>query len=245
MNSLLTPDIAVVFYVDDDRADLNLMKYKLQGDKEFDLMCESSPSRALDYIQDTTNRLDLLISDCIRINETWLVTQARMCRPYLPIVGVTRHFDSKEINEIKEVTDFFIEKTPDFFRNADALVHAILETYVIPRTIECSTPSREALVSRAIYTAMQRWYDLQPNNVHVSPELMDDPNFQAFMLQKAVLEILYPIQYVAFANGRFFDHDTDQDALLDRVYKSHEEPVDVFIQKLAKPRIVDLPSPRR
>lgn len=233
------PGTPVVLYVDDDRQDLKLMKLYCQ-EEDFHLIEGSSPSNVLDYIKDLKNPLDLLIADLRMpdIDGRQLVAQAKMYRPNLPTVGVTRYPDSTECKEFKAITDRFFEKTSDLYSAAAIWVHNALTT-IDPK------PPRSALVTRVINKAMQNWYGVEPNNVHVSPELMDDPNFQEFMLQKDVLEILYPGQYVAFTNGKFIDHDADREALLDRVYKSNEEPVDVFIQKLKKPRIVHLRTPQK
>lgn len=153
-------------------------------------------------------------------------------------MGVTHYIHSKEADEFREVTELCLEKTPEFFGTVGSLASAIL------RPSKPKLP-RKDLVTHLVHDAMQLWYGLEPNNVHMSPELMDDPNFQEFVLRMDELERLYPGEYVAFVNGKFIDHDADKDALLDRVYKSNEEPVDVFIQKLAKPRMVHLRSPKK
>lgn len=239
MNSRPTLNIPVIVYVDDDESDLALMEDRLE-DKSFSVICESSSLKALNYIRDKRNRIDLLIADLRMPNLSGieLVKRARQYRPDLPTVGVTHYFASKEADELKAITDLCVEKSPGFYQTVSALVHEFLET-------KSPKSSREALVRRAILTAMQRWYDLEPNDVHMSPELIDDLNFQEFMLQMNKLEALYPGEYVAFVNGKFVDHDIDREALLDRVYKSHGEPVDVFVQRLAKPRRAYLPSPKK
>jgi len=238
MNALMATDVRVIIYVDNDVNDLTLMTRCFQ-ETSFRLICESSPVRALSYIQDAKNPLNALFTD-LRMSSfsgIEVARQAKVYRPDLPTLGVTRFFHSGEAREFIQVTDLCVEKTPSFFRHAVPFTHNFLQDIA-------TDLSREVLIDRAIRRAMHRWYPGGPDTLRVSPELIGDLNFVEFVLKMDELELLYAGEYVAFIHGKFVDHGNDQHGLFDRVYKSYGERVDLFVQKLAMPRIIDLASPK-
>lgn len=62
MDLRLTPYAPIIYCVDNKEIDLKYMKRGFQGEG-FTVICETSPVKALDYVQDTSNPLDLFFTD--------------------------------------------------------------------------------------------------------------------------------------------------------------------------------------